>query len=89
MYQMTLFLKKVIYKNNNYLINTHQKISNCTFFKKISWGSMPPDPLAKVMASLSCGYVQCIALGHENLHFRKKTLTPYQILYTLLTYMYK
>ena len=72
MYQMTLFLKKVIYKNNNYLINTHQKISNCTFFKKISWGSMPPDPLAKGMASLSCGYVQCIALAHANLHFRKK-----------------
>ena len=38
MYQMTLFKKKVIYKNNNYLINTHQKISNCTFFKKIFLG---------------------------------------------------
>ena len=47
MYQMTLFLNKVIYKNNNYLINTHQKISNCTIFFKFSWGSMPPDPPSK------------------------------------------
>ena len=47
MYQMTLFFKKVIYKNNNYLFNTHQKISNCTIFFKFSWGSMPPDPPSK------------------------------------------
>ena len=75
MYQMILFFKKVIYKNNNYLL-THQKISNCTIFFKFSWGSMPPDPLSKGMASLSCGYVQRIALTHANLHFRKKILTP-------------
>ena len=47
MYQMTLFLNKVNYKNNNYLINTHQKISNCTIFFKFSWGSMLPDPPSK------------------------------------------
>ena len=90
MYQMTLFFKKVIYEYNNYLI-THQKISNCTIFFFNSWGSMPPDPLAKGMASLSCDYVQRIVLTHSNLHFRKKILTPYKILYTLtlLTYMYK
>ena len=87
MYQMTLFFKKEIYKNNNYLINTYQKITNCTIFFKFSCGSMPPDPHppppANDMASLSCGYVQRIALTHANLHFRKKILTPYQILYTL------
>ena len=32
MYQMTLFKKKGIYKNNIYLINTHQNISNCIIF---------------------------------------------------------
>ena len=53
MYQMTLFFKKVIYKNNNYLISTHQNISNCALFFNFSWSSMPPDPLAKGMASLS------------------------------------
>ena len=47
MYQMTLLFKKVIYKNNNYLINTHQKISNCTIFFKFSWGSMPPESPSK------------------------------------------
>ena len=62
MNQMTLFFKKVIYKNNNYLINTHQRYQIAPFFFKLSWGSMPPDPLAKGMASLSCGYVQRIAL---------------------------
>ena len=46
MYQMILFFKKVIYKNNNYLL-TYQKISNCTIFFKFSWGSMPPDPPSK------------------------------------------
>ena len=88
MYQMTLFFKKVIDKNNNYLINTHQKILNCTIFFQLSWGSMPPTPLAKGMTSLSCGYVQCIALTNAHLHFRKKILTPYQILNTLLTYIH-
>ena len=52
MYQMTLFKKKVIYKNNNYLINTHQKISNCTIFLGVACPHA--DPLAKDMASLSC-----------------------------------
>ena len=47
MYQMTLFYKKVIYKDNNCLISTHQKISNCTLFFNFSWGSMPPDPPSK------------------------------------------
>ena len=32
MYQMTLFFKKVIYKNNNYLINTHQRYQIAQFF---------------------------------------------------------
>ena len=52
---------------------------------------MPPNPLphTKGMASLSCGNVQGIALAHANLHVRKKILTPYQIMYTLLAYMYK
>ena len=47
MYEMTLFFKRVIHKNNNCLISTHQKISNSTFLKKNSWGSMPPDPSSK------------------------------------------
>ena len=45
---------------------------------------MSPNPLAKGMASLSCDYLQRIDLTRANLHFRKKILTPYQILYTLL-----
>ena len=90
MYQMTLFFKKVIYKNNNCLISTHQKISNCTLFFNFSWGSMPPDPPSKGLGfTIMWLYVQHIALTHANLHFRKKILTPYQILYTLVTYMYK
>ena len=72
MYQMTLFLEKVIYEYNNYLI-THQKISNCTFFSNFLGVAFPQTPLAKGMASLSCGYVQRIALTHANLHFRKKS----------------
>ena len=86
---MTLFFEKVICKKIISIVN--QKISNCTIFKKISWGSMPTNPLphTKGMASLSCGYVQSIALAHANLHVRRKILTPYQILYTLLAYMYK
>ena len=67
MYQMTLFFKKVIYKNNNYLINTHQKILNCTIFFNFHGVACSQTPLAK--ASLSCGYVQRIALTNANLHF--------------------
>ena len=52
-------------------------------------GEHAPNPLAKGMASLSCGYVQRITLTYANLNFRQKTLTPYQILYTLLAYFYK
>ena len=33
--------------------------------------------------------MQRISLTHANLHFRKKILTPYQILYSFLAYMYK
>ena len=65
MYQMTLFLKKVIYKNNNYLINTYH------FFSNFLGVACPQTPLAKGFASLSCGYVQRIALTH----FRKQILT--------------
>ena len=68
MYQMTLFIKKVIY-TKMIIINTHQKILNCNVFIKFSWVSMPP-----------CGYVQRISLTHVNLHIRKIILTPYQIL---------
>ena len=69
-----------------------QKMSNSPFFKKFSWGSMPPDPLIKGHGfTIMWLYVQRDALTHANLTFRKKILTPYQILYrpTLLTYMYK
>ena len=52
MYQMTLFLKKVIYKNNSSLINTHQKISNFTIFSIFLGVACPQTPLAKGMASL-------------------------------------
>ena len=72
MYQMTLFLIKK-YKKNNYLINTHQKISNCRIFSNFLWGACPQTPLAKGMASLSCDYVQRIASTHANLHFKKKS----------------
>ena len=73
MYQITLFFKEVIYKKI-YLINIHQKISNYTNFLKFFWGSMPPTPPpAKSMASLSCDYVQRIALTHAHVHFRKKS----------------
>ena len=42
MYQMTLFFKKVIYKNNNCFISTHapKDIKLHPFFN-FSWGSMP------------------------------------------------
>ena len=77
MYQMTQFFKKVIYKNNNCLISTHQKISNCTLFFNFSWGNMPPDPLAKSMASLSCGYI-CATYCFDTCKFtfQKKNLDP-------------
>ena len=52
MYEMTLFFKRVIHKNNNCLISTHQKISNSTFLKKILGVACPQIPLAKGMASL-------------------------------------
>ena len=90
MYQMTLFFKKVIYNINNCLISTHQKISNCTPFSIFLGIACPQAPLAKGMPSLSCGYIcATYSLTHANLQFRKKILTTYQILYTLLTYMYK
>ena len=76
MYQMRLLFKKVIYKKKYYLINTHQKTSNCTIFLNFLGGACPQTPLAKGMASLSCGYVHRIALTHANLHFRKKSLPP-------------
>ena len=50
MYEMTLFIKKVIYKKM-IIINTHQKILNCNIFIKFSWVSMSPNgpnPLSKV-----------------------------------------
>ena len=78
MYQMTLFIKKVIYKKN--------------YLKIFFLGEYAPKrgkSLIKGMASLVCVYVQRISLTHANLHFRKKILTLYQILYTLLAYMYK
>ena len=70
MYQITLFFKEVIYKKI-YLINIHQKISNYTIFLKFFfWGACPQR---QGMASLSCDYVQRIALTHAHVHFRKKS----------------
>ena len=91
MYQMTLFYKKVIYKDNNCLISTHQKILNCTLFSIFLGVACLQTPLAKGMASLSCGYI-CAAYCFDTCKFtfQKKNLDPpIQILYTLLTYMYK
>ena len=62
MYQMTLFFKKVIYKNNSCLISTHQKISNCTFFSIFLGVACLQTPLAKCMAALSCGYMCSVLL---------------------------
>ena len=63
MYQMTLFLKKVIYKNNNCsLVLMHQKISNCTLFSIFLGVACPQTPLVKGMASLSCGYMCSVLL---------------------------
>ena len=73
---MTLFFKKSNTSKKYHLINTHQKISNCTIFLNFLGGTCPQTPLAKCMASLSCGYVQRIALTHTNLHFRKKSRPP-------------
>ena len=84
MYEMTLFFQNLW--KNNYLINIHQKISNCTINLEFSWGACSQTPLAKGMASLLCDFVHGIALTHANLHFRKKSI---QIMYTLLAYMYK
>ena len=89
-------LKKGIYKKL-IIINTHQKILFGNIFIKFSWVSMPPNrsnPLSKVWLHyhVSCGMWLCAAYffdTYANLHFRKKILTPYQILYTLLAYMYK
>ena len=54
MYQMTLFFKKVIYKNNAPIdMKLH-------LFFNFSWGSMMPP--AKGMASLSCGYMCSVLL---------------------------
>ena len=77
MYQMTLFFKKVIYKNNNCLISTQQKISNCTIFFNFSWGSMPPDPPSKGHGLLSCGYI-CATYCFDTCKFtfQKKSLDP-------------
>ena len=47
MFQMTLFFEKCNLYKSNYLINTHQKISNCTIFFKFSWGSMSSNPPGK------------------------------------------
>ena len=53
MYQMRLFFKKVIYEKKYYLINTHQKTSNCTIFEFFLGGTCPQTPLAKGIASLT------------------------------------
>ena len=87
MYQMTHFIKKGIYKNNKVC----KRYQIAPFLSNFIGVACPQTPLAKGMASLSCGYMQRDALTHANLPFRKKILTHYQILYwpTLLTYMYK
>ena len=87
MYQMTLFFIKIIYKTIIISLRFTKRYQIAPFF--FLEGVCSRTPLAKGMASLSCGYVQCIALTHANLHFRKIILSPYQILYTLQTYMYK
>ena len=79
---MTL-VKKIIIK----LILT-KRYQIASFFLDILGGACPQTPLAKGMASLSCDYMQRFALIHANLHFRKKSLISYQILYTFLAYMY-
>ena len=79
MCQMTLFIKKVIYKKYDYNQYSPKGIKLQHFYK-IFLGEHAPKrakPLIKSMASLSCGYVQRISLTHANLHFRKKIFTPY------------
>ena len=44
MYQITQFKKKVIYKNNNCLISTYQKISTCTYFSILLGVACPQPP---------------------------------------------
>ena len=89
MYQMTLFFKKVIYKKVIIYLILTKRYQIAPFFQIFLWEHASKPPLAKGMASRSCGYVQRLALTHANLHFTKKVLTPYQILYTFLAYMYK
>ena len=48
-------------------------ILNCTIFKNFLGEACPQTPLTKGMATLSCDYVQRIALTLANLHFRKKS----------------
>ena len=76
MYQMTYFLKKVIYKNNNYLINTHKKISNCIIFFKFSCSSMPHRPPSKGH-DFTIMWL-CAAYGFDTCKFtfQKKYLDP-------------
>ena len=76
MYQMTLFFKKVIYKNSNYLFNTHQKISNCTIFLKFSWGSMPPDPPSKGHCFTIMWLCAAFWFDTCKFTFQKKNLDP-------------
>ena len=78
MYQMTLFFKKVICKNNNCLISyTHQKISNCTIFKIFLEVACPQTPLAKGMASIMWVYMCSIYCFHTcKFTFQKKNLDP-------------
>ena len=91
MYQMTQFLKKLIYKNNNYLINTHQKILNCTIsfsnFLGVACPQPPPPSKGHGFTIMWLCAVYCC--DKSKFTFQKKILTPYQTLYTLLTYMYK
>ena len=64
MYQMTLFKKKMKYKN-------------CTIFSNFLGRACPQTPLAKGMASLSCGYI-CAAYCFDTCKFtfQKKNLDP-------------
>ena len=72
-------------------MTVNQKISNCTIFKKNSLANMPPNPLPHTKAWLHYHVAMCrVLLWHMQIYMsEKKILTPYQILYTLLAYMYK
>ena len=50
------------------------------------FGIMSIPPSASIVSWVSAPY---FFDTYANLNYRKKILTPYQILYTLLTYMYK